>query len=93
MVQRFNPAPGWPRPPEGWVPPAGWTPDSSWPPAPPGWQFGVTLTPPIASRSRLVERWPLVGTLPSGPLLHARVAGSGARNGKWRMRMQNCGLL
>lgn len=36
---RFNPAPGWPSSPPGWIPPAGWQPDSSWPPAPPGWQF------------------------------------------------------
>jgi hypothetical protein len=36
---RFNPPPGWPQPPEGWVPPPGWTPDPSWPPAPAGWQF------------------------------------------------------
>ncbi len=36
---RFNPPPGWPKPPEGWVPPAGWTPDPSWPDPPPGWQL------------------------------------------------------
>jgi hypothetical protein len=39
--QRFNPPPGWPRPPEGFVPPPGWQPDPSWPPAPPGWQLWV----------------------------------------------------
>lgn len=33
----FNPPPGWPAPPKGWVPPAGWTPDPSWPAAPDGW--------------------------------------------------------
>lgn len=37
----FNPAPGWPKPPAGWIPPKGWTPDPSWPPAPPGWQLWV----------------------------------------------------
>ena len=42
MEMRFNPAPGWPRPPTGWVPPAGWRPDPTWPPAPPGWQFWVS---------------------------------------------------
>jgi hypothetical protein len=36
---RFNPPPGWPQPPEGWVPPAGWTPDPSWPDPPEGWQL------------------------------------------------------
>lgn len=39
---RFNPAPGWPAPPTGWVPPPGWQPDPSWPQAPPGWQFWVS---------------------------------------------------
>ncbi len=41
MAHRFNPAPGWPQPPQGWTPPAGWRPDPSWPPAPEGWQFWV----------------------------------------------------
>ena len=35
----FNPPPGWPKPPDGWVPPKGWAPDPSWPPAPDGWQL------------------------------------------------------
>lgn len=37
----FNPAPGWPKPPEGWSPPKGWSPDPSWPPPPPGWQLWI----------------------------------------------------
>ncbi len=41
MARRFNPAPGWPPPPEGWEPPPGWQPDPSWPSAPPGWQLWV----------------------------------------------------
>jgi hypothetical protein len=41
-LQRFNPAPGWPVPPIGWVPDSGWQPDPSWPPAPPGWQFWIS---------------------------------------------------
>jgi len=41
MAYRFNPAPGWPAPPEGWTPPEGWQPDPAWPPAPEGWQFWV----------------------------------------------------
>ncbi|MGN6129623.1 MAG: DUF4041 domain-containing protein [Nocardioidaceae bacterium] len=36
---RFNPPPGWPQPPEGWVPPPGWNPDPTWPPMPDGWQL------------------------------------------------------
>ena len=42
---RFNPPPGWPRPPEGWVPPAGWNPDPSWPDPPQGWQLWLSDTP------------------------------------------------
>lgn len=38
---RFNPAPGWPAPPAGWLPEPGWTPDPSWPPAPPDWPLLV----------------------------------------------------
>jgi RsiW-degrading membrane proteinase PrsW (M82 family) len=37
----FNPPPGWPSPPAGWVPPQGWQPDPSWPAAPAGWNFWV----------------------------------------------------
>lgn len=41
QVARFNPPPGWPPPPAGWVPLEGWRPDPSWPPAPAGWNFWV----------------------------------------------------
>jgi len=41
MATRFNPPPGWPTPPSGWVPPAGWNPDPEWPPAPAGWILWV----------------------------------------------------
>lgn len=41
MAKRFNPPPGWPSAPEGWLPFDGWQPDPSWPPAPEGWQFVV----------------------------------------------------
>lgn len=40
-AMRFNPPPGWPAPPEGWLPPEGWRPDESWPTPPPGWRFFV----------------------------------------------------
>lgn len=40
---RFNPPPGWPRPPDGWKPPAGWTPDPSWPDPPDGWLLWVPI--------------------------------------------------
>lgn len=35
----FNPPPGWPKPPDGWVPPRGWSPDPAWPDPPQGWQL------------------------------------------------------
>ena len=38
----FNPPPGWPRVPEGWIRPAGWVPDPSWPAPPDGWQLWLT---------------------------------------------------
>src|SRR5882762_144619 len=38
---RFNPPPGWPTPPIGWMPPTGWAPDASWPTPPDGWQLFV----------------------------------------------------
>ncbi len=38
---RFNPAPGWPAPPPGWLPPANWSPDPSWPQPPPGWPLVI----------------------------------------------------
>jgi micrococcal nuclease len=41
MTRRFNPAPGWPKPPEDWTPHPGWQPDPSWPRAPEGWQLWV----------------------------------------------------
>ncbi len=41
MASRYNPAPGWPTPPQGWTPPPGWTPDPSWPAMPAGWQLWV----------------------------------------------------
>ncbi|MET4610655.1 hypothetical protein ABIC28_001633 [Rhodococcus sp. PvR044] len=41
MAKKFNPAPGWPAAPEGWLPFAGWEPDAAWPPAPAGWQIVI----------------------------------------------------
>lgn len=38
---RFNPPPGWPKPPDRWTPPKGWTPDPSWPEPPTGWQLWI----------------------------------------------------
>jgi hypothetical protein len=38
----FNPPPGWPQPPDGWVPPKGWSPDPSWPDSPDGWHLWLS---------------------------------------------------
>ena len=49
MAKKFNPAPGWPDAPEGWLPFEGWQPDPSWPPAPTGWQVVIDDGAPSAS--------------------------------------------
>ncbi|MGU3435123.1 SHOCT domain-containing protein [Actinomycetes bacterium M1A6_2h] len=41
MAKRFNPPPGWPDAPAGWLPQQGWEPEPSWPAPPEGWQFVV----------------------------------------------------
>lgn len=43
---RFNPPPGWPKPPASWSPPKGWTPDPAWPPVPDGWVLWVPVEAP-----------------------------------------------
>ena len=43
--RQFNPPPGWPRPPAGWVPPDGWKPDPNWPPEPTDWVFWIDNSP------------------------------------------------
>lgn len=49
MSKKFNPAPGWPEAPEGWLPFDGWQPDPSWPPAPDGWQVVIDDGTPESS--------------------------------------------
>lgn len=60
MAKRFNPAPGWPATPKGWVPPPGWQPDPLWPPAPPGWRLLVPGGP-----NPLTWSWVLLGASPA----------------------------
>jgi hypothetical protein len=52
----FNPAPGWPPAPEGWLPPAGWLPDPSWPRAPKNWAL-------VVPDARALDGRPAVATL------------------------------
>jgi hypothetical protein len=61
---RFNPPPGWPPPPEGFVPGPGWQPDPSWPPPPPGWRLWVD-DQQIPGQARVPQQAP-PGT-PPGP--------------------------
>jgi hypothetical protein len=57
MAARFNPPPGWPTAPEGWLPPSGWQPDRDWPPAPEGWVFVID----DSRHQRPQATWPEVG--------------------------------
>lgn len=69
MTARFNPAPGWPVPPEGWTPPAGWAPDPSWPAAPEGWQFWLddAADAPAADAPAAAPDEQPTAVLPSAP--------------------------
>ena len=49
---RFNPPPGWPPAPAGWVAPPGWQPDPSWPAPPPGWQLWAEDRPAILPQAQ-----------------------------------------
>lgn len=49
---RFNPPPGWPPAPAGWVAPPGWQPDPTWPEPPAGWQLWVENRPAISPQAQ-----------------------------------------
>jgi hypothetical protein len=49
---RFNPPPGWPPPPAGWVAPPGWQPDPLWPAPPAGWQLWVEDRPAMSPKAQ-----------------------------------------
>jgi len=49
---RFNPPPGWPPAPAGWVAPPGWQPDPSWPEPPPGWPLWVADRPALSLKAK-----------------------------------------
>src|SRR5580700_11480168 len=90
---RFNPAPGWPPPPPGFVPPPHWQPDPSWPPAPPGWQLWVddgapeagqaTGPVPRAGRTGVQARPGEFGNAPAAPPPWAGDFGTGAAGAPW----------
>lgn len=70
MALRFNPPPGWPTPPQGFVPGPGWQPDPSWPPAPSGWQLWVhddaPRDYPTAAGNGAQGYWQPPGAAPGG---------------------------
>ena len=64
---RFNPPPGWPRPPPDWVPPNAWKPDPMWPVPPPGWQLWIATSTESTHADKAGEepRIPVVGPEPN----------------------------
>lgn len=53
--RRFNPPPGWPKPPSSWKPPKGWRPDPSWPAMPNGWELWLPSADASAADALLVQ--------------------------------------
>lgn len=97
---RFNPPPGWPKPPVGWVPPKGWKPDPSWPPAPPGWQLWIDKEasqnpmPPSDATTLVTEPLPVVGDTASQiALIQAENAALRARLEALKIKPQEVALL
>jgi len=64
MGLRFNPPPGWPPAPEGFVPQPDWRPDPSWPPPPPGWRLWLDDAPAPAQPE---APWAAQPGTPTGP--------------------------
>lgn len=52
---RFNPPPGWPKPPADWQPPAGWEPHPSWPEPPEGWQLWLPQVATLDETEDLID--------------------------------------
>lgn len=100
MTQRgsviFNPPPGWPKPPAGWVPPKGWKPDPAWPSPPPGWQLwvpdGAQAEAGIVGRDLdPTSTLETVSTPPSPNALSQRIALLEAENAALRARLESIG--
>ena len=96
----FNPPPGWPPAPPGWIPPMGWAPDPSWPEPPPGWQLWLPLDSDIelvaddvAEHPERREKRPYLGTAPgdgtSGPVItDPRITRLEAENAMLRAQLE-----
>lgn len=98
---RFNPPPGWPRPPPDWVPPNGWTPDPRWPAPPPGWQLWiasgdepnhVTNTDRAASASAVGSELESASTSGSNATVDERIALLEAENAALHARLEKVGV-
>ncbi|WP_375341842.1 DUF4041 domain-containing protein [Luteolibacter soli] len=92
----FNPPPGWPKPPTGWVPPRGWTPDPSWPAPPENWQLWIptevsATPPPLPSSGSSPSSAPAMSTtgacIAESPPID-RVAFLEAENAELRQRIE-----
>jgi len=83
----FNPPPGWPKPPEGWVPPKGWAPDPKWPPVPPGWQLWIGDVAQTAAESRPIPD-PAAAALVTTVGPDGRIALLEAENAELRSRLK-----
>lgn len=53
MAAEFNPPPGWPEPPSGWLPDAAWVPEPDWPPPPADWTFWVSTPTPAGDLAQV----------------------------------------
>jgi hypothetical protein len=85
---RFNPPPGWPKPPSGWVPPLGWAPDPSWPQPPEGWPLWIAETPSgETSRDAKPTRED-----PVSPTAREPAAGQDESSRSYRLEAENASL-
>lgn len=86
----FNPPPGWPRPPAGWIPPRGWQPDPKWPPPPAGWALWIPSNEIGAPAAQSVCNAPImtqVATPGGASSVAARLQVAEAENVQLRARM------
>jgi hypothetical protein len=84
----FNPPPGWPKPPAGWVPPKGWTPDPTWPHPPPGWKLWIEEDEPAIMGTSDSTTTPTSDPPPSAADPDTRVAFLEAENSALKARLE-----
>lgn len=92
----FNPPPGWPKPPKGWVPPIGWNPDPAWPAPPADWQLwiadGAADVPSlVASAASDTATKSTVESAPHKTNLDQRIALLESENEALRRRLESLG--